>query len=222
MPGNPHLAVAPVLAGAPPGEAPVAAVLVHGRGQKPAYMIEHLVTPLAVDGVSFVLPAAAENSWYPDRFDAPRAANEPWLSDALEACDAAVEQVLAAGVPTERIVLAGFSQGGCLIADLVARRPRPYAGVGVLTGALIGPGGDVPAVPHLDGLPILMASSRYDEWVALARVEATARAFAAAGADVTLRVSGDREHRIGEEAVAGVRALLARAGAASRTVRDQM
>jgi predicted esterase len=217
MPGNPHLAVPPVLAGAPPGEA----VLVHGRGQDPSYMVEHLVTPLGLDGVSFVLPAAAERSWYPDRYSAPRAANEPWLSGALEACDAAVEQVLAAGVPAERIVLAGFSQGGCLVADLVARRPRPYAGVGVLTGALIGPDGDVTAVAHLDGLPVLMASSRHDEWVALERVEATARAFAAAGADVTLRVSGDREHGIGAEAVAGVRDLLARAGAGSRAVRHQ-
>jgi phospholipase/carboxylesterase len=42
-------------------------------------------------------------------------------------------------VPPERIVLAGFSQGGCLVAVLLARTPRPYAGVAILTGALIGP-----------------------------------------------------------------------------------
>jgi phospholipase/carboxylesterase len=213
MAAGPHLAVAPALAGAPLGDAPVAAVLVHGRGQDPGYMVEHLVDELGVPGVSYVLPVAVGNSWYPDRYTAPRAANEPWLSHALEACDAAVQRVVAAGVPAERIVLAGFSQGGCLVADLVARRPRPYAGVAVLTGALVGPAGDVTPVAWLDGLPVFMATSRYDEWVALDRVQQTARAFAAAGADVTLRVSADREHRIGQDAVAGVRDLLVRAGA---------
>jgi hypothetical protein len=53
-----------------------------------------------------------------------------------------------------------------------------------------------------------MESSRYDEWVALEHVEATARALEEAGARVTLEVSDDREHRIRDAAVAGVRALL--------------
>ena len=44
-------------------------------------------------------------------------ANEPWLGHALEAVEAAIAAVLDAGVPPQRIVLAGFSQGGCLVAD---------------------------------------------------------------------------------------------------------
>ena len=39
-------------------------------------------------------------------------------------------------------------------------------------------------------------------------MEATARALEAAGARVELQVSDDREHRIRDAAVAGVRALL--------------
>ena len=53
-----------------------------------------------------------------------------------------------------------------------------------------------------------METSRYDEWVALEHVEATARALEAAGARVELEVADDREHRIRDAAVAGVRALL--------------
>ena len=53
-----------------------------------------------------------------------------------------------------------------------------------------------------------MESSRYDEWVELDDVAATAKALKAAGARVTLDVSDDREHRIRDAAVAGVRALL--------------
>ena len=103
-------------------------------------------------------------------------------------------------------MLAGFSQGGCLVADLVARRPRPYSGAAVLTGALIGDG--VAASAPLGVLPVFMETSRHDDWVALEYVEATARAFEAAGARVELEVSDDREHRIRAGAVAGVRALL--------------
>ena len=44
--------------------------------------------------------------------------------------------------------------------------------------------------------------------MALERVEATAAAFAAAGAEVELQVTEDREHRIAPDAVAGVRRRL--------------
>jgi phospholipase/carboxylesterase len=197
---NPHLAAPPVTVGPPVAEARRVALVVHGRDQDPAYMVEHLVGPLDLLDVAFVLPAADGGTWYPGRFNEPRAANEPRLGQALEALEAAI-----AGVPPERLVLAGFSQGGCLVADLVARRPRPYAGAAVLTGALIGD-----SVPEpLDGLPIFMETSRHDGWVSLDHVEATARAFEAAGARVELRVDDDREHRIRSGAVAAVRALLA-------------
>jgi phospholipase/carboxylesterase len=205
---NPHLAVPPVAVGPPPAEARRVVVAVHGRGQEPGYMVDALVARLDLPDVAFVLPAAAGNSWYPDRFNAPREANEPWLGYALEAGEAVVGDVLAAGVPAARVVLAGFSQGACLVADVVARTPRDYAGVAILTGALIGPDGDATVPGPLAGVPVFMETGRYDEWVSLERVEATARAFAAAGARVELQVADDPLHRIRDEAVAGVRALL--------------
>lgn len=171
-------------------------------------MLEHLVVPLDEPDVAYVLPPAAGGSWYPGRYNEPRAANEPWLGQALEAGESAIASLLAAGVSAEQIVLAGFSQGGCLVADLLARTPRPYAGVAVLTGSLIGPDSDVTRPEPLDGVPVFMETSRHDEWVALERVEATARALEAAGARVELQVADDREHRIRDAAVAGVRALL--------------
>lgn len=171
-------------------------------------MLDHLVDRLGVDGVAYVLPAAAGNTWYPDRFNAPRAANEPWLGHALEACAATAERIGAAGIRPEQTVLAGFSQGACLIADFAAREPRGWGGVAVLTGALIGPDDDVTEVGPSPGVPVLLVTSRVDRWVPVERVEATAQAFQAAGARVTLRVNDDPEHRIDDEAVAGVRAMV--------------
>jgi predicted esterase len=186
--------------GPPAAEARRVAVVVHGRDQDPAYMLEHLVARLDAPDVAFVLPAAADGSWYPARYFDPREANEPWLGHALDALEAAIGDA-----EPERVVLAGFSQGACLVADLLARAPRRFAGAAILTGALIG-GHAEPA--GLDGVPVFMESSRHDGWVALHDVEATARAFEAAGAGVTLERSDDREHRIRDAAVAGVAALL--------------
>ena len=56
-----------------------------------------------------------------------------------------------------------------------------------------------------------MLSSRHDGWVPLERVEATAAAFAAAGAQVELRVTEDREHRIAPDG-GGRRAAAAHRG----------
>jgi phospholipase/carboxylesterase len=183
-------------------------VVLHGRGQEPAYMLEHLVLPIDDPDVAYVLPAASGGSWYPGRFNEPRIANEPQLGQALEAAETAIAEVLDAGVPPERVVLAGFSQGACLVADVIARAPRPFAGAALLTGALIGPDGEETRPGPLDGLPVFMETSRADEWVPLERVEATARALEEAGARVELQVADDREHRIRKAAVAGVRALL--------------
>jgi phospholipase/carboxylesterase len=210
---NPHAAEEPVRAGVPLNDARVAAVVVHGRDQDPSYMLEHLVERLAVPDIAYLLPAAAGRSWYPARYFDPRAANEPWLSAALEACEATVEIALEAGIPPERIVLAGFSQGACLLADFIVTRPRPYAGAALLTGALIGAPGEL---EPLGGLRVVMVSSRHDDWVSIDDVRATARALEAAGARVDLRVLDDREHLIAPAAVESVRELLEAARSAAR------
>jgi phospholipase/carboxylesterase len=168
-------------------------------------MREQLVGPLGLSGVDYVLPGAEGGSWYPGRFFDPFEVNEPWLSRALAAVDAAIAQT---GRPPERIVLAGFSQGACVLAEHVARRPAPYAGVALLTGALMGPPGAVTAVSPLAGLRVFASAGRHDSWIPLEHIEATARAFEAAGARVTLRVTDNREHEITPEAVAGTRELL--------------
>jgi pimeloyl-ACP methyl ester carboxylesterase len=85
---NPHLASSPIVVG--DAGAAVTAVLLHGRGSGPSSMVG-LARALDAGGVRYVIPAAADGTWYPQRFTAPLEANEPWLGWALEAVDAAVE-----------------------------------------------------------------------------------------------------------------------------------
>jgi phospholipase/carboxylesterase len=196
-------------AGAPLERATAAAVVVHGRTLDPEYMMDNLVGELGVDEVAYLLPRHPDKTWYPGRFSEPAAALEPWLTDALDALDAEVAAAHAAGLHEERIALVGFSQGACLVAELLARRTRRFGAAAVLTGSLVGPPGDVcrPG-PLIAGVPMFFSVSRYDEWVPSGRVEATAEVFRAAGAAVRCALHDDREHHINEADRAAVRELL--------------
>jgi phospholipase/carboxylesterase len=181
-------------------------VLVHGRDQDESTMLD-VVGRLSLDDVAYVLPVAAARSWYPGRYFDPLMENEPYLSWAIEACEAALATAHAAGLPDQRIVLGGFSQGACVVAELLARGSRPLAGAAVLTGSLLGRPADRTPTP-VQGLRMFVALSRYDEWIALADAQATAQAFERMGADVVFEIYEDREHHISDQAVAGLRTLL--------------
>ena len=112
-------------------------------------------------------------------------------------------------MPDRSIVLAGFSQGACLIAELIARTPRPFAGVAVLTGTLLGPDGAMTEPAFLNGLPMYFGASRHDEWVAIERAELTARVCERAGARTSIDIYEDRLHHINDRAVSGLATLLA-------------
>lgn len=178
-------------------------MLLCGRDQGVDFMLD-VVERIDLPDVAYVILEAAGRSWYPGRFSDPPEENEPWLSWALDACGRAFM-----GLPPERTVLGGFSQGACIAAEYVARTPRPYRGVAVLTGALMGPDAATrePA-PSLAGVRVFLGSSRHDEWIAPAWVQLTANFFARAGADVTLELFEDPEHHVSDHSIAAVRALL--------------
>jgi len=195
--------------GAPPASARGGVVLLHGRGSSPAdlaRLADHLATP----GVAFLLPGARDGSWYPRRFLAPRAENEPHLTAALATVEAAVGEFLAAGLPPERIAVAGFSQGACLALEHAYAAARPLAFAAGLSGALPGPL-DAPRPPAaLPGLPVLLACAEEDAHIPRAHVDRTAEQFTAAGAAVTrLRFPG-AHHGLFPEELAWLRTQVAR------------
>ncbi|WP_232667225.1 alpha/beta hydrolase [Pseudonocardia sp. TRM90224] len=202
---NPHLLEPVAAAGAPAGSARAAAVVVHGRDQDPEYMLA-VLDRVAVDDVAYLLPRAAGRTWYPGRFTEPEARNQPALDHALAAIEAAVA---ATGFGLDRTVLVGFSQGACLVTELLLRAPRRFAGAALLTGGFFGPPGYRPGPGgSLEGTPVLLASSRHDAWVPLDRVDETMVVLRDRGAVVDRRVYDDREHRVNDDAVAATRELL--------------
>lgn len=190
-PDGPHAGVSPVLAGVALTEASYALVLVHGRGGSAEGMLPIAKAAKATDA-ALVAPVAAGNSWYPKRFLDPREQNEPWLSSALASVGAAVDQVRATGIPSEHIVLVGFSQGACLMleyATMAAQSNVRFGGVAALAGGLIGD----PLVPRRDhgslgGTPVLLACGNADGHIPEAIVRSSAEVFRTLGASVDLRI----------------------------------
>ena len=183
-------------------------VAVHGRALSAAFMVENLVDRLDSERagqVAWILPEAEESSWYPLGFLAPLADNQPALDDALSVM-AAIEDELA-DVDPARVVWLGYSQGACLVAEHVARHPRRWGAIVVLTGGMIGPADtELTVAGSFDGTPTYFSNGDADEWVPLWRTEATAEQFRAAGADVTVDVFAGRAHEIGDAEVARVQA----------------
>lgn len=205
---NPNLQAAPVVVGPALDSARRVAVLIHGRGQDASLML-HAAQRVGLQDVTYVVPVAAEHTWYHQRFYDPVETMEPQLSWALETVAHALDALNQAGVPDERIVLGGFSQGACLVAEYVARNPRPLAGVCVLTGALIGTPEQRRTPGALPDLPMYFCCAENDIWVPIEDVRITAAAFEQAGAMVTFESLGDIDHYISDQGVAGLRRLLA-------------
>ena len=205
---NPH-ANQPVLhAGTPIAEAKGAVVLLHGRGAT-AEDILNLAPPLHVPGLAYLAPQAANRTWYPNSFMAPRASNEPYVTSALATIAGIVADLESQGIPRNRIVIAGFSQGACLSTEFVASNPARYAGLIAFTGGLIGPPDtDLTHPGNLAGTPALLLSGDPDPHVPWSRVEASAAELNRMGAAVTTRRYPNRPHTISGEELTLARQLL--------------
>ncbi len=189
-------------------EGRAAMILVHGRGAGPANIME-LAGPLAHPSFTYLAPAAAGNTWYPNSFMAEIASNEPGISSGLSVLAGLLSDVEAAGVPPSRTVLAGFSQGACLTCEFVVRHPARYGAALAFSGGLIGPPGTPwQTTGHLGGTPIFLGCSDVDAHIPKSRVDETAEIFRSMGATVEKRIYPGMGHLINEDELAYAKALV--------------
>ncbi|WP_323172856.1 dienelactone hydrolase family protein [Natrialba sp. PRR66] len=216
---GPHQDQPLVTAGTELGDATAAVILVHGRGAT-ARSIVQMGREVHREGVALLAPQAERNEWYPNSFLAPVESNEPGRSSGLRAIRDAIETATDAGIPTERVLVLGFSQGACLASEFVARNPRRYGGLAALSGGLIGD--EIEAEDYtdtdgdLDGTPAFLGCSDVDPHIPEGRVHETARVLEALNADVTERIYEGMGHGVNEDELETVAELVAELVSASQ------
>jgi len=196
-------------AGAPLARARAAAILLHGRGGS-AEDILTLADEFAEGDIAYLAPQAAGRSWYPYSFLVPLEQNEPHLSNALATVGATLDHVAREGFTSERVALIGFSQGGCLALEYIARNAKRYGAVAGLSAGLIGP----PGTPRdyagsFGGTPVFLGCSDVDSHVPLARVQESRDVLSRMGAVVTERIYPGMGHTVNADEIAQLSKLLA-------------
>jgi predicted esterase len=187
-----------------------AMLMLHGRGAR-AEDILTLASELGQPGFAYLAPQAAGNTWYPNRFLVPTQQNEPWLSSALTLVAETLARIDQAGIPSERVILLGFSQGACLALEFAARNARRYGGVVGLSGALIGPDDAPREYPgSLAGTPVFLGCSDVDFHVPKERVDQTAEVLRTLGGVVTERLYPNLEHTVNQDEIEFVRGMMQR------------
>jgi phospholipase/carboxylesterase len=176
---------------------PTAAVIwLHGLGADGNDFVP-IVRELDLSGsqaIRFIFPTAPTmpvtinggymmRAWY-DIFtpDLVRREDEPGLRASQALVEALIAKEKARGIPAERIVLAGFSQGCAMTLQTGLRHPEKLAGLMCLSGYL--PlAAMIEAERHAanHASPIFMAHGRQDPVVVIARAEQSRDALKALG-----------------------------------------
>ncbi len=199
--GSPHQGQPVLAAGKPLDEAKAALILVHGRGAT-AESILTLANELHHPDFVYLAPQAAGNTWYPYSFLAPMNQNEPGITSGIAAVGELVESLVAGGIPHERIMIGGFSQGACLALEFTARNARRYGGILGFSGGLIGPDGTPRDYDgDFDGTPVFLGCSDVDFHIPKERVKETADVLGQLGADVTMRLYPGMGHTINDDEI---------------------
>ena len=206
----PHAGQSVVRVGAPLAAARAAVIMIHGRGATPRNIVE-LVPAIDQPDVAYLAPAAAGGTWYPQSFMAEIEKNEPGITSGISVIHSLIDQVLAAGIGADRVMLLGFSQGACLVCTAAQRRPQRYGGLMIYSGGLIGPpGSEWSDAGAFLSTPVFLGCSDIDAHVPESRVRETAGVFERMGADVTARIYPGMGHLVNDDEIVVARSLLAR------------
>lgn len=185
-----------------------AMILIHGRGAS-AESILMLADEFKEPGLHYIAPQANGHQWYPHSFLAPTERNEPGLSSGLQAIHDIITDLESSGIPREKVILLGFSQGACLASEFIARHPAKFGGLAALSGGLIGD--SVSAgnyTGNLENTPVFLGCSNIDPHIPKERVDETEEILAGLGADVTKSIYKGMGHTVNEDEINEVKNII--------------
>lgn len=198
---HPHGGSRILYTGATLHDAGAAMIMIHGRGATAEGILE-LSNYFDCRNVIFIAPQASDHIWYPYSFLSPEETNEPYLSSALRTITAVVDHLTKNGIPHEKIMLLGFSQGACLALEWTARFGERISAVFGLSGGLIGPTIDAGKYRGtLSGTTVFLGCSDIDVHIPKERVIESAALFEKLKAHVTMRLYANMGHTIHQDEI---------------------
>lgn len=196
-------------------------IWMHGLGAD-GHDFEPVAQILNLPYIKFILPHAPYRpvtlnngyemrAWY-DIFglqpDSPQ--DEVGINSMQDTINSMIEAEIARGIPSQRILLAGFSQGGAMALHTATRFDQPLAGVLALSTYLPLKNQlkekQHPANKHL---PIWMAHGRHDSVITLATAQSSKQTLEAAGYEVEWH-EYEMPHSVCEEEINDIRDFLLR------------
>lgn len=206
---GPHQTTQTATYGASLTRAKAAMIMVHGRGATAESMFS-LANEFARPDFHYVAPQAQNHSWYPYSFLQPKENNQPGLSSGLQRIHDLMEEIKSDGIPAEKIILLGFSQGGCLATEFAARHPQKLGGVVGLSGGLIGPEINPSLYSgSMEQTPVFLGCSNVDPHIPKERVDETEEVFQKLNANVTKSIYPGMPHTVNEDEIKKVRGMMA-------------
>lgn len=207
-----------IVTGSQPVQASV--IWLHGLGAD-GHDFAPLVQALDLPGVRFVLPHAPARAvtingghvmpaWYDiGHPDLGMGEDEAGLAHSRQIVDTLIGNELARGVAAQRIVVAGFSQGGALALYAGLAPKRLLGGVMVLSAYLPLMDAFGARCPQVPAIPVFMAHGTQDTVVSLQLAERSLQKLLACGVDVEWRVY-PMAHSVCDAEIDAIRAWLIR------------
>lgn len=184
------------------GKAQAAVVWLHGLGDSGngfSPIVPELRLP-ANAGIRFLFPHAPEipvtinggmrmRAWYDIKtMDLTNRADEAGVRQSATAVTALLDKLISDGIPSERIMLAGFSQGGVIALHLLPRLPYKLAGFMALSTYMACPEKlAAEQLTHNKNTPVFIAHGTQDPVVPLSAGQQAYNTYKAAGFNVSWR-----------------------------------
>lgn len=193
-------------------------ILLHGYGSNGDDLISlaRMIQP-ALPRAAFVAPnapsqiprMAAAHQWWPiETFSmAERAAGAAAAAPTLDAF--ITQELEAAGLPSDRALLVGFSQGTMMALHVGLRRAKPIAGIVGISGMLVAP--ELLEAELASRPPVLLIHGTQDDVVPFRSMELASTALTAAGVPVETHISPGVAHSVGPDGLAAATAFAVRA-----------
>jgi phospholipase/carboxylesterase len=194
----------------PAGEGPFPAIIaLHGWGASAHDLLG--LAPILHEGRAIVLCPQGQVAvpfgggqygygWFPLRTGAPPDVEA--FRHAAEALRAFVDMALERyPIDPQRVVVAGFSQGGMMAYDLGLREPSRFAGVAALSSWFPPPlAEDLPKLPEHEEFPVLILHGTRDDRIDVERARESREALRSFGVALTYR-EFEMGHEIRQDAL---------------------